>query len=198
MVKQADSQDLAAAQRRCIVSGASGPRGELIRFVASPKGEVVPDVEGKLPGRGVWLSARRKALDEAVRRNPFSHALRQKVTVGADLTEATERLLLRRTLDLLTLARRAGQAEFGAERVSERIADVRMAEGVLLTARDARVAAHKHAPRGMRIVDALTVAELGQAFGRARVATAFVAPGRLADRLVTEGVRLAGVRLPAA
>src|SRR5579875_358757 len=51
--------------RRCIVSRERGERARMIRFVVGPNGEVVPDLAAKLPGRGIWLSARRDMLDTA-------------------------------------------------------------------------------------------------------------------------------------
>ena len=32
----------------------------MVRFVLGPEGEMVPDVAGRLPGRGFWLSARER------------------------------------------------------------------------------------------------------------------------------------------
>ena len=43
--------------RMCIVTRARRSPDEMIRFVADPGGEIVPDIKRKLPGRGVWVTA---------------------------------------------------------------------------------------------------------------------------------------------
>jgi predicted RNA-binding protein YlxR (DUF448 family) len=45
-----------AEERMCALTRAIAPRAELVRFVASPDGEVVPDLKECLPGRGMWLT----------------------------------------------------------------------------------------------------------------------------------------------
>ena len=64
-------------ERKCIATGEVAPKRGLIRFVVSPDGVVVPDVLERLPGRGIWVSADRAALDLAVKKNLFSRAARQ-------------------------------------------------------------------------------------------------------------------------
>ena len=63
--------DRSARSRMCAVTRQVRPIDELIRFVVSPSGEVVPDLKRKLPGRGLWVSASRQAVAEAARRNHF-------------------------------------------------------------------------------------------------------------------------------
>ena len=55
------------AERLCAVSRTVKPVDELIRFVVGPQG-VVPDLKRKLPGRGLWISADRHTLKDAVTR----------------------------------------------------------------------------------------------------------------------------------
>ncbi|MGH6930578.1 MAG: DUF448 domain-containing protein, partial [Dongiaceae bacterium] len=58
--------------RRCIVTRATLPKDVLVRFVIGPSGEIVPDVWGKLPGRGLWVKSDRAALESAVAKNLFA------------------------------------------------------------------------------------------------------------------------------
>ena len=51
--------------RKCIATGELCPKAELIRFVVGPEGTIVPDVAGKLPGRGIWVRPERAALENA-------------------------------------------------------------------------------------------------------------------------------------
>ena len=59
-------------ERKCIATGEIQPKEGLIRFVLGPDGQVVADVLGKLPGRGVYVTASRSALDTAVKKRLFA------------------------------------------------------------------------------------------------------------------------------
>src|SRR5450631_3957052 len=87
--------DRAATSRMCVVSREVRPIGELIRFVVSPQGEVMADLKRKLPGRGLWISASRQAVAEAVRRHQFSKGFKRDVRVAPTLAADIETLLAR-------------------------------------------------------------------------------------------------------
>lgn len=108
--------------RTCVVERARRPRSELLRFVLAPDGSVVPDLKGKLPGRGVWLTPERKAVEEAVRRRAFNRAFRKEVAVDADLPDRVEALLRKAAVDALSLANKAGLVVTGFEKVQQAIA----------------------------------------------------------------------------
>jgi predicted RNA-binding protein YlxR (DUF448 family) len=99
--------------RMCVATRAVQPVSELIRFVVSPDGEVVADVKSKLPGRGIWVTATRDALLEAVKRKAFSRGFKRDVRLPADLIDRTERLLERAVLDALAMAGKAGLVAAG-------------------------------------------------------------------------------------
>ena len=190
--------------RRCIVTGEVRPQAELIRFVIGPDRVVVPDLAGRLPGRGLWLTPRRDIVAAACGRNRFSWASRRAVRAAEDLDETVARLLVERCQGFLGLARRAGQAVVGFERVRAwlKARDRKAGDGrgcVLLAAADGgedgvgRLAALAAGASVSRIA-LLTGAELGRGLGRARVVHAALAPGRLAEAVVAEAGRLAGFR----
>ena len=87
----------------------------MIRFVLGPDRELVPDLAGKLPGRGMWLSAKADVLERAVKRGAFSKAARGNVHLPPDLRARIEDGLRRRIRDLVGMARRSGQAVCGRE-----------------------------------------------------------------------------------
>lgn len=184
-----------APERRCLVTGARAPQAGLVRFVVGPDEAVVPDILGRLPGRGLYVAADRDALEQAVRRRAFSRGARRQVTVPDTLVADVEAALARRTVELVSMARKAGLAVCGFEKVKGWLEDG-TAE-VLLQAADgsARGKAKLRPPRqtGLRI-DALTAAELGQAFGRENVTHGALAGGGLTARVVEEAARLAGLR----
>ena len=153
----------------------------MIRFVLDPAGRVVPDVDGRLPGRGMWLSADRNVLNKALAANLFARAARARVQVAADLADQVERLLVGRALDCLGLARRAGQVAMGFDQVR---ACLRSSSAAVLIAAadgaaDGRRKLRQLAP-DLPVITAFSRAELGAALGREGIVHAAVAPGGLA------------------
>src|SRR4030081_3726184 len=93
------------------------PIDELIRFVVSPQGGVIPDLKRKLPGRGLWVSASHRAVAEAVRRNQFNKGFKRDVRVAPTLVADTEALLVRSAIEALAMAAKAGQVVSGFSKV---------------------------------------------------------------------------------
>lgn len=180
--------------RKCIATGAIMPKARLIRFVVGPDGAIVPDLAGKLPGRGVWVSAERAALEKAVQARLFARAAKRPVTVPEGLVARLEELLADRLVELVALARKSGQAVAGFEKVKDRLArgDVK----VLLQAHDGseRGKSKLWTPEGARFVGVLGADELGRAFGRESVVHAAIGAGGLAPRVVEEAARLKALR----
>lgn len=104
-------------ERLCIATRTVQPIDRLIRFVIGPDGTVVADIRRRLPGRGVWVTATREGLAEAVGRKAFARGFKQDVKVPPDLPAQTERLLERSALDALSMAHKAGLVEIGFARV---------------------------------------------------------------------------------
>ena len=186
-------------ERRCFVTGEVRPREGLVRFVVYPSGTVVPDVAGTLPGRGLWLTASRDIVERACRKGQFARAQRGPAAVPDDLADLVERLLARRCLELIGLARRAGQVTAGFDQVAETLRAGRA--GLLIEAAEAAPGGAgrlRALGTGLPLVTVLTGDELGQALGRERAVHLAVAPGRLAGRIAEEAARLAGFRSAAA
>ena len=174
-----DTVEPSATERRCLVTGAIRPKTALVRFVVGPDGAVVPDVAARLPGRGLWLTARRDIVETAVAKRLFGRAAREPVTVSGDLADRVEHLLRRRCGDLIGLARRSGKAVAGYEKVRSALRDGEAA--VLLAAADGGENGREKvraAGPDLPLVDVLTAAELGAAFGREHVVHAALGPGR--------------------
>ena len=181
--------------RRCIASGESRPIAQLVRFVVGPEDTIFPDVDQRLPGRGLWLSADRSMIETAATKRLFSKAARQNVRTPPDLADTVADLLKRRCLNHLGLARRAGLVAAGAEKVRTQIASGRTA--VLLEAADGsmpeRAKITALAPN-LAVVDLFTGSELGAALGRDAVVHVAMLSGRLTTMLVEDAARYAGVR----
>jgi predicted RNA-binding protein YlxR (DUF448 family) len=166
----------------------------MIRFVVGPDKQIVPDLTARLPGRGIWLSARRDVLETARARNAFARAARAPVSVPPGLTHLVQDGLARRVTEQLGLARRAGQAVCGFQRAREWLTSGRA--GLVLQASDGSPEERARFMSGARDVPVaapLTAEALGAVFGRDHVVHVVVAPGRLAEAIKIETDRLAGI-----
>ncbi|MEI2804495.1 MAG: RNA-binding protein [Albidovulum sp.] len=194
MTRGGRDKDRDEPERRCIVTGDVQPKAGLIRFVVSPEGVVVPDLAGKLPGRGIWVTAGRAAIEKAAAKGLFARAARGKVTVPEGLADLVEAGLARRVVDLISLARKAGLAVAGFEKVKGWLADGKAK--VLLQASDGseRGKGKLWTPQGGRWFGCLTSSELGLAFGRDSVIHGALGAGGLSQRVVEDAAKLSGLR----
>lgn len=110
------------AERTCALTRKVMPVADMVRFVIGPDATVVPDVRRKLPGRGLWITATREAVSEAVRRNVFARGFKRQVRTAPELAAETERLLERAALDALAMAGKAGRVVTGAAKVGDALA----------------------------------------------------------------------------
>lgn len=165
-------------ERRCIVSGEIRPKAALLRFVADPAGGVVPDLGHDLPGRGLWLSARRDMVETATRKQAFSRAARRKLTAPPDLADRVGALLRERCLSRLGLANRAGLvvAGFDKVRAAAKAGRVTMLLEAAEGAADGRRKVTAVAPDA-RVVDMFSGGELASALGRDHVVHVAVLTG---------------------
>ncbi|WP_428394563.1 RNA-binding protein [Lichenicoccus sp.] len=180
--------------RRCIVTRTHAAPSAMIRFVVSPERVVTPDLAARLPGRGMWLSARRDVLDTAALRGVFARSARGPVTIPAELGAILQDGLLRRIADLLGLARRAGQAVGGYGKAREWIVSGKA--GLVVQASDGSREERSRLVSGARalpVVSCLTGTKLGAAFGRDHMVHGAVMAGALADRIIAEHGRYAGL-----
>ena len=181
-------------ERRCIVTGEVQGKHGLIKFVVGPDGQLVADVFGKLPGRGLWVSADRATIEKAAAKGMFARAARTAVTVPDGFVDEVERQQLRRVTDLIALTRKSGQAVAGFEKVKSWLSEGRAK--VLLQAYDGseRGKGKLWTPEGGRWFGCLSANELGLAFGRESVIHGALASGGLSRRVVEEATRLDGLR----
>jgi predicted RNA-binding protein YlxR (DUF448 family) len=181
-------------ERRCIVTGDVQPKAGLIRFVVSPDGQIFADLAGKLPGRGIWVTADRAIIAKAAAKGLFSRAAKAPVTVAGDLADTVEAGLARRVVELMSLTRKSGRAVSGFEKVKGWLADGKVK--VLFQASDGseRGKGKLWTPEGGRWFGCLTASELGMAFGRDNVVHGALAAGGLTKRVVEEAAKLTGLR----
>ncbi|WP_426438121.1 RNA-binding protein [Bradyrhizobium genosp. P] len=177
-----------ATTRMCAVSREVRPIDELIRFVVAPSGEVIPDLKRKLPGRGMWVSASRRSVAEAVRRHQFSKGFKRDVRVAPTLPTDTDALLVRSLTEALAMAAKAGQVVSGFGKVEDALkagetaalihACDGAADGIRKLDAIARQRDEKRGePAVIAAVNVLTSAELDLALGRSNVIHAALLAG---------------------
>jgi predicted RNA-binding protein YlxR (DUF448 family) len=167
----------------------------MIRFVVAPDRTVLPDLAARLPGRGIWLSARGDVIETARTRGVFAKAARGSVTVPPDLLSGLQAALVRRIGEHLGLARRAGQAVAGFDKAREWLTG-RAALVVQASDGSAVERARFLGAWAGPVVAPLDATSLGAVFGRDHAVHVAVARGRLAERIAMEAERLAGLMRP--
>jgi len=189
-------------ERKCAGTGEIMPKTGMIRFVKAPDGSLVPDIAGKLPGRGVWTAANRSALEAAVKNGGFKRGLKSDVKIKPDLADQTSALLKGKILSLLPMALRAGQAYIGFDQVKSaagkeplawRIEALDGSEGgrgkirVLTKAISAEFG-QKPTP----VMGCFPAEELGKAFGRNDIVHAAIKAGPMKKVFDQAAKRLSG------
>ncbi len=183
-------------ERKCIATGESQPKAGLIRFCLGPDDMVVPDILGRLPGRGFYVSADRDAIEKAAKKGLFARAARQPVKVPDNLADLVEALMLRRVIDLISLARKASGAVMGYEKVKDWLQKDKARVLIQASNGSERGKTKLRAPDGDdSFIGFLTAEEMGLAFGRERAIHAALGAGGLTARVVEEAARLSGLRV---
>lgn len=190
-------------ERTCIVTRAAGAPGGLIRFVVSPDGAVVPDLRGRLPGRGAWVTATAAAVGEAVKRRAFGRAFKAEVKASPDLAAEIDRALLVDLRGALALANKAGVVITGFAKVEAAIAGgsvvalVHAAEAADDGRRKLAGALRRRLGdqiSGIPVTDVLTGEELDLALGRSNVIHAALVAGPGSDGFLARWRRLRDYR----
>jgi hypothetical protein len=190
-------------ERTCALTRVLKPAAEMIRFVMGPRGEAVPDVKRKLPGRGIWVTATRAAIEDAVKRNVFVRGFRRDVRVADDLAEQTERLIERAVLDALAIAGKAGTVVSGFSKVEAAVgrddilALIHAADASDDGKRKLAAAWHRNTTGKSRetvVIDAFTGAQLDLALNRPNVVHAALLAGPGSETFLVRAARLTRFR----
>ena len=180
--------DRSATMRMCAVTRQVRPIDELIRFVVAPSGEVIPDLKRKLPGRGLWVSASRQTVAEAIRRSQFGKGFKREVRVAPTLAADTEVLLVRGVIEALAMTAKAGQVVSGFAKVEDALeqrqarALIHASDGAADGIRKLDALVRQNAlvndeSREFPVVTALTSEQLDLALGRSNVIHAALLAG---------------------
>jgi len=189
--------------RTCALSRKPLPVSDMIRFVVGPAGEAVPDIKRKLPGRGIWITATRAALEEAIKRNVFARAFKREVNVAKDMAAQTERLLESAALDALAMAGKAGGVVGGFAKVEATIgranllALIHASDGAADGKRKLDGALHRNKdeiPREITVIDMFSGGQLDLALNRPNVVHAALLAGPGSETFLSRAARLARFR----
>lgn len=186
-------------ERRDLVTREVMEEARLIRFVAGPDGAVVPDLARRLPGRGLWVAADRTSVETAAKKGLFARAAKAPLKAEPGLADTVERLLAKRCLEQLGLARREGVLISGFEKAAAAIRSGRAAWLVEASdgsadGRGKLLGLARHAVPAPGICGAFSSDELSLALGLENVIHAVLLAGGRADRWTSEVGRLAGFR----
>jgi predicted RNA-binding protein YlxR (DUF448 family) len=192
-----------SVHRLCALTRELKPVENMIRFVLGPGSHVVPDVKRKLPGRGIWITGTRDAVEETVKRNVFARGFKQDVRVAADLAVRTDQLLERSALDALAIAGKAGSVVSGFSKVEAAIgrdgvrALIRASDAAADGKRKLDAALHRNTAgesRKIVVIDAFTGAQLDLALNRPNVVHAALLAGPGSETFLARVARLTRFR----
>lgn len=178
--------------RRCLVTRETLPKNRLIRFCVSPERIVIPDLAGKLPGRGLWVTADKDLVAAACGKGLFAKAAHAKVTCPEDMDGLIKSLFVKRLQSLLGLARKAGLAVAGFEKAAEALKKKQAV--CLLEAVDGAADGREKLDRlrgGVPLIRVLTADQTAEALGAGICVHTVLKQGGAADLFVAEARRFA-------
>jgi uncharacterized protein len=196
-------EDLDLPERTCILTRITRQPEDLIRFALSPDGEATPDLRRKLPGRGAWLTADRKSVEEAMKKRLFARAFKAEVKPADGLADLIDRLMEQDALAALSLANKAGVVTLGFMKVEAAITARKVA--VLLAANDAAedglrkmrqvVSRNSAETSPLPSISLFSTAQLSLCLGRENVIHGALSGAAVSDRFVEKCRRLMRYRV---
>ncbi len=197
-----DKRGHKSRERKCVSRNDVRDPAEMIRFVLGPENTVYPDILGKLPGRGVWVSATRDDLKTAIQKGGFKRGFKGNVNVPEDLTAKVEAGLRKHSLSLIGMAKKSGKLFIGFDQVMAaartdalgwRIEASDGAEGSRGKIRTlSKAVAHEVELKLPRVIGCFHSTELGAVVGREAITHCAVPHGRIAKSLGISARRLGG------
>lgn len=183
-------------QRTCVACRTSSNKAHLIRFVFGPDGSLLVDYRQKLPGRGAYTCFSRECLHNAVKRKAFQRSFRGlDQAVDFDSLERSVFLEVeQKVMNLLGIARKAGQTVAGSQMVMDRLRNKENSPAFVVLARDISAAigdkvGHLSTRQGVALFDLCDKAQLGRIVGKDERSVLAVEPGPLAETLLNELAR---------
>lgn len=113
----------AEPQRSCIACREPRDKRGLIRFVLAPDATVVPDLQQKLPGRGVYTCCKASCLRTAAQKRQFSRGFKTEVSGGdpEGLVRQVGTRMEERIAGYISLANKGGKVVSGSDQVADKL-----------------------------------------------------------------------------
>ena len=184
--------------RRCLASGDSKQQADMIRFVISPDNIITPDVKGDLPGRGLWVSANRDALETVIAKRLFNRGAKKQVTVPDNLLDSIVAIYEKRCLSNLSLANRAGQVIMGRDNVKTALQNNQnvacLIQGHNASTKELDKLAVIATATDTPVMRPFTAEQMGGAFGKEYAVHAVLTNGGLAELFINDSKKLCKIR----
>jgi len=200
--EELDKRGHKSRERKCVARNEVRDPRLMVRFVVGPENTVFPDVLGKLPGRGVWVSSTREDLQIAIEKGGFKRGFKGNVTLPDDLHAQVEAGLRRQVLSLMGMAKKSGKLFIGFDQVMVaartdalgwRIEASDGAEGSRGKIRALSKAVSREVELALpRVIGCFSSTELGAVVGREAITHCAVPHGRIAKSLGISAKRLSG------
>ena len=182
-------------ERKCIVTRQTVDTAGLLRFVLGPDDQVVADLKGKLPGRGVWVTAKQSFIAQAVDKKLFARAFKAKCQVSSTLAQETEKQLETRCLNTLSLAKKTGAVITGFDKVTTALNKDNV--GLLLQASDGAADGQEKLKRKFshlgqldHVIKVFSCEQMSMAFGGTNVIHAAITRGTMAKNVLACATKL--------
>ncbi len=182
-------------ERRCIITRNTLDSNKAIRLVVDPAGQIVFDLKGKLPGRGYWISADKKAVEILQTNRKKRQQIFGQASLPENFSDSLQNALKKQIIQQIGIARRAGLICFGFQKIKEWINSNQAALAfVACDASSAETDRLRIRKFGCPVVEVLSASELGAIFSREHIAYMVFNSGNLTENIYNDYLRLQGLR----
>ena len=183
--------------RKCLVTGVSIKKRDLMRFVINPENTLIADIDQKLPGRGYWIKAERQIILKAINKKILFKAIKDDICINHNVLDQIESQIKKKIINYISLSRKAGMAIFGFDKIKASLSNNNI--GLLIQALDGSDREKKRMRNQSipKIIDnCLTKLDLGKAFGRENVIHCAVLRSSFIENISFNANRLNNLKNP--
>ncbi len=176
--------------RSCLGCRAIKDKSNLIRFIETPDSEVMPDLEGKLPGRGAYTCYNKHCLQTAINQRQFKRSLKHEVLVitAEQMTDHISCQLHHRIIRIIGIANKAGVIYSGNTLINESL-HTKKKPGLIIISSDISPSIgdkliHTVVKHGVPYRSAMSKNEFGHILGKAPRSAIAVMSGNFVTQLI--------------
>ncbi len=184
-----NQQQIKKTQRQCLVTKNVLDKSEMLRFVADYNNNIVFDVNHKLPGKGIWITADIAVLEKAISKNMFLQK-HKNVKVEELSLEVIANQLKLYILGLISLANKAGLVVLGQDRIGQHL-DRDEVKAVIIAKDSSQNSKNKlqfHIKDNTPIVDVFTTADMDNIFPKDKVAFVGLRSGKIVENILNQSL----------